>query len=561
MDYNHQCNPDSHQQHSSSTTNIIMRAALRLIHFFFFITFLLKIITTMAKGSFLMGTVRGKLGDMVLARTNGQQVQRAYIAQVKNPKTKAQVVQRALFLAAVKFFTRGNQALFKFAFEDKKTNESDYNAFMRNNVKLGAVMSKAQFDNYGYPAIGPYMITKGSLADFACEVNGPQGVAYSGVPMRGAEIPTTVGALSDILVSGGLYEYGDIITMLFINSYSSDGKTLPFVNPTAAYNTRWEIKQFVLTSGDERALSEFGMRVINETTYRPNGLAMVFDIIGDGDAASGFAVIHSRNTPTGLKVSTQTLAMDDATRGTFDYMMTDAYINEVVASYQQQDSQSDPQYILQGSLAPAAINSLKDFFPTAPMYLRASQLPNGGDVEIADYPTQSDFDATKLTAQKSANVSDVVLANKEGKLVATITYTSSTDSQDFGVQVLYNGAMVANIQGSTVAVVIPEITRVLVNGSELTTNVSIPDNIAVGIETINVEDGCKLVVTPTGSAEVGTTLDLTNAQFSVIADNAASIAARQYSRSIAQHIYVVDADNKVILTYPNTFTQSFGDEG
>lgn len=559
MDYNHQCNPDSHQQYRSSTANIIMRAALRLIHFFFFITFF-KIITTMAKGSFLMGTVRGKLGDMVLARTNGQQVQRAYIAQVKNPKTKAQVVQRALFLAAVKFFTRGNQALFKFAFEDKKTNESDYNAFMRNNVKLGAVMSKAQFDNYGYPAIGPYMITKGSLADFACEVAGSQGVAYSGVPMRGAEIPTTVGALSDILVSGGLYEYGDIITMLFINSYSSDGKTLPFVNPTAAYNTRWEIKQFVLTSGDERALSEFGMRVINETTYRPNGLAMVFDIIGDGDAASGFAVIHSRNTPTGLKVSTQTLAMDDATRGTFDYMMTDAYINEVVASYQQQDSQSDPQYILQGSLAPAAINSLKDFFPTAPMYLRASQLPNGGDVEIADYPTQADFDSSKLTTQKSTNVSDVVLSNKDGKLVATITYTASSESQDFGIQILYNGAMVANIQGSTIAVVTPGIVTVIVGGSELTEDRRVGPIVSVGIDTVNVEDGSKLVVTPNGSAEVGSTLDLTNAQFSVIADNGANIAAHAYSTSIAQHIYVVDADNKVILEYAYTFT-CIDDEG
>lgn len=505
----------------------------------------------MAKGSFLMGTVRGKLGEMVLSRTKGQQVSRAYIKQVSNPRTTKQVVQRALFLAAVKFFTRGNQALFKFAFEDRKTNESDYNAFMRNNVKNGIVMSKAQFNNYGYPAVGNYMITKGSLADFDCEIVGPQGNAYTGIGMAEGNVPTTVGALSDAFVNSGLYDYGDIITILTINSYALDEQA-PVVTPTGVYNTRWTIRQFILRNGDERALDEFGFRVVASTNQR--GFALVFDTVGDGDNGIAFAVIHSRNTTSGLKVSTQTLALDDTAQSIVEGGRSDAYIDAVVATYQQQSTEADPQYILQGSLAPEAINSLADFFPNAPMYLTASQLENGGAVEIADYPTAADFDASKLSTSKSSNVQSVALSNADGKLVATITYTESNVSEDFGVQVLYGGALVANIQGSTVAVTTPAITRVLVGGSELTSNATKQNPFAVGIDTINVEDGCKLVVSATGSATPGSTIDVTGAQTAVIADGSTLIASRVWSNGIAQHIYVVDASNVVILKYPYTFT-------
>lgn len=50
----------------------------------------------MAKGNLLLGTSSGKLGDIVNYRMNGQQMSRVYVATIKNPKTTAQMRQRAI---------------------------------------------------------------------------------------------------------------------------------------------------------------------------------------------------------------------------------------------------------------------------------------------------------------------------------------------------------------------------------------------------------------------------------------------------------------------------------
>lgn len=407
-----------------------------------------------------MGTVRGKLGEMVLARTKGQQVSRAYVKQVSNPRTNKQVVQRALFLAAVKFFTRGNQALFKFAFEDRKTNESDYNAFMRNNVKNGIVMSKAQFDNYGYPAVGNYMITKGSLADFDCEIVGPQGSAYTGIAMAEGDVPTTIGALADAFVGSGLYEYGDIITILTINSYAL-GEQAPVVIPTDVYNTRWTINQFILRNDDVRQLSELGLRVVAGSNRR--GFALVMDSVGDGDNGIAFAVIHSRNTTSGLKVSTQVLALDDTAQSILEGGRTDAYIDAVVATYQQQSTDVDPQYILQGSLAPDAI-SIAEVFTSAeakasgsiknekaPFVETGVKIAGGAASEViaitsADGTSIAENDFSVVFVTGNINIYSVSIAGK----VATFELETASVDEDtpFAANVMYRGQLLATITGT-----------------------------------------------------------------------------------------------------------------
>ena len=111
----------------------------------------------MSKGSNFWGTARGKLGNMVISSVKGQQVERKYQPMVANPKTFAQMRQRAIFASAVKFFKHSQQNLFKFAFEDKTQKESDYNAFMRHNVKWFTPQNKVATDNPTLPALGFYL--------------------------------------------------------------------------------------------------------------------------------------------------------------------------------------------------------------------------------------------------------------------------------------------------------------------------------------------------------------------------------------------------------------------
>lgn len=108
----------------------------------------------MSKGSNFWGTARGKLGNMVISSVKGQQVERKYQPQVTNPKTFAQMRQRAVFANAVKFFKHSQQNLFQFAFEDKLQKESDYNAFMRHNVRCFAPVYKTACNNPTLPALG-----------------------------------------------------------------------------------------------------------------------------------------------------------------------------------------------------------------------------------------------------------------------------------------------------------------------------------------------------------------------------------------------------------------------
>lgn len=56
----------------------------------------------MAKGNLILGTSRGKLGDIVTYRSMGQQMSRVRVRNVKNPKTLAQMLQRIVLSSASK---------------------------------------------------------------------------------------------------------------------------------------------------------------------------------------------------------------------------------------------------------------------------------------------------------------------------------------------------------------------------------------------------------------------------------------------------------------------------
>ena len=140
----------------------------------------------MSKGSLFFGNASGKLGQVVLSTVKGQQIARAWQPKVANPKTSQQQLQRAKFANSVKFFRRAQQNLFKFAFEDKRKNESDYNAFMRHNVVSSAVLDRVVYDNFNYPALADnWLLSFGSLG----EINADNDVA----PYVGAWIETMYG--------------------------------------------------------------------------------------------------------------------------------------------------------------------------------------------------------------------------------------------------------------------------------------------------------------------------------------------------------------------------------
>lgn len=287
----------------------------------------------MAQGNMLLGYARGSVGDVTFTRTNGNQVTRARNRRPKNPKTYGQMFQRSLFADAVKMYQLAISKFFKFAFEDRKPHESDYNAFMRHNVKNGTNITKPCFDDMDYPAIGKWVFSSGSLQPLNVrnEANSVVVDMKSGVTLpTGATDPQTVGALSSLLIDNERYFPGDMITIVTYGWGPYGGTSYPFlVPPTDEHETWFTYEQFILDPEDTMQLSQFGYdaRVANgilmmESTGEP------FD-----ERYVGICFIHSRNTGGNIQCSTSQLTLSGAYQQAYEDSLADTYIEQVVASW------------------------------------------------------------------------------------------------------------------------------------------------------------------------------------------------------------------------------------
>ena len=85
-----------------------------------------------------MTGTKKKLGGTVLYQAMGQTRQRELAAEISNPRTTQQMTQRVKWSNLVNLY-RANRSWMKYAFETKKTNQSEYNKFMSLNVAASAI--------------------------------------------------------------------------------------------------------------------------------------------------------------------------------------------------------------------------------------------------------------------------------------------------------------------------------------------------------------------------------------------------------------------------------------
>ena len=292
----------------------------------------------MAKGNMLLGMSRGSVGDVTFYRSGGSQRARARNRKPANPMTVRQQTQRAKFANAVKFHKQVTSNFFRFAYEDKKVNESDYNAFMRHNVGnsgfIGAMASKIS----SWPALGLWEVTAGSLPEITVSVTGSNKFFTAALGVTGAI--TTVGSLSAALIAqGDTWREGDIFTVLLYRATAA--ASLPSVDTESAHVASAGYLQFILNSADTTTLDsiivlvgdlEVGIKVDETDGFEVTGADSAFTTAWDNDLLQ-CAVIHSRNTASGLLVSTQSMVANKP------QVITDAlteggmYYNAVLADW------------------------------------------------------------------------------------------------------------------------------------------------------------------------------------------------------------------------------------
>lgn len=339
----------------------------------------------MAKGNFLLGYARGSVGDVTFSRVKGNQVAKARNRTPANPNTIPQAMQRSLFADAVRFYTRGVQNAFKFAFERKLENESDYNAFMRLNVNRGVRIGKTP--DSPYPAIGDWLVADGSITpplkidavqssaqgDFMAgyyEVVDMNPTTYDpgdSLPFSSitlgfstATAPSTIGALSSALKA----QYpqlrdGDFVTILLVSQAHQGNVGDVFPSPVGSAeglveDPAWSFAQLTIDEGSTASVS---------TIYHSAGTVLQISTVVDGASAillsresqfvpvadieygtvAAGAVIFSRQTSSGLLVSSAPLSCGYHYKQAVEYCRTKSWEDFVMVDW----GAADPA-ILQG---------------------------------------------------------------------------------------------------------------------------------------------------------------------------------------------------------------------
>lgn len=262
----------------------------------------------MSKGSLFFGHARGKLGQVVLSTVKGQQVARAWQPKVANPRTTAQQTQRAKFANAVKFYKRASQNLFKFAFEDKKRTESDYNAFMRHNTDYATIVNRASYDKVAYPAIGfNWHLSNGTLGQLSPIVSlsdSTGNITLTQIPLNAATDDGDI-TVADVSMSAVAHigaANGDFLTFVTIVSSLSDINDEPSTPP------RWSITQMKVDTNASRV--SFMSTMQQQDIDTPLSFVAVDQkkfIKMSGNDCAWFAVILSRVTTNGVLVTSSEL--------------------------------------------------------------------------------------------------------------------------------------------------------------------------------------------------------------------------------------------------------------
>lgn len=291
----------------------------------------------MGKGNIFMGTASGKIGDVVLMRRNGQQVQRMYIQQVKNPNTVRQASQRTLISNVVSFY-RSARTLLNHSMTGRKASRSSYNEFVAANLgRIKVYIPKGVADKQGC-VVAPYQISRGVLPAIEITGSGDDAVTNIALGTLTPSATTTIGEFAEaILANNASFSAGDQLS--YVSFIQGQNVELGIPTMTCGY---YEV---TLDVNSQELLSAYWP----EQAYNA---AAGFLAHGEHVANGGFVWIRSRKNADGtLEVSPQYVIMNDTT-------MLSAYMGEnarltAIASY----GASDDPFLVPGSNSSAGTSS------------------------------------------------------------------------------------------------------------------------------------------------------------------------------------------------------------
>ena len=260
--------------------------------------------------------MRGKVGNWVYARLNGQTVAKEKADKKATPtRSNAQMLTRMQWANLVNLYGAFKGTLHP-SFENKPITRSDYNMFISANVNANPVYLTQNQARQGGCLVAAYQITRGKLPSISVEF-GNNDIPETNIAVGSLTIgnSTTLKAFSDAIIQNNSgWMSGDQLSVFVAHQMMDANTGVPRVEINAVEIT-------LDSAGDTTMLSD-----LVETSF----FSVVDGCLAlSGPVNGGVAFVHSRYVNGKTSVSTQFFVVQNSYLA--QYQTAGAYSNAVVS--------------------------------------------------------------------------------------------------------------------------------------------------------------------------------------------------------------------------------------
>lgn len=263
-----------------------------------------------------------KLGGSVIYQAMGQTRQRALASEVSNPRTTAQMNQRVKWANLVNLY-RANQSWLKYAFETKKTNQSEYNKWMSLNVTNSRIFLTRQLAAIGACVVDAYIVTQGSLPSIETirvSTGWATNIALDSSTLITAN--TTVSQLSaNILANNPAVREGDQLSFIRLTQLTNADNGAPYV-----VVRKYEM---LVNSSSAALVRDFLPLDYIDSTETTVDCRL---LVKDSGNAGGFAMVLSRTIGGRTYVSSQSIVVANNS-ALINYYSSNTALQAAIDSY------------------------------------------------------------------------------------------------------------------------------------------------------------------------------------------------------------------------------------
>ena len=245
----------------------------------------------------ILKKLNGSAGSLTFKQYAGQTVVSEKISVVKRSNTPMQMRQRTKWGNVIQMY-KGICPLINYGFESKPVGRSDYNMFMKVNMKGSDIYLTREEVAGGGCIAAPYQLTQGTLPSIVTVGEGDNVRTDISLGDLTIDAETTVKDFAQAVVNNNAdYDYGDQIAFFDVLQRVNAVTGIPYCQFLAT--------NVVLDKASEVKLLDMVSKY---------GFATVDGFLGhiEGEGAGVFAWVHSRKSSAKTLVSTQSLINNNA---------------------------------------------------------------------------------------------------------------------------------------------------------------------------------------------------------------------------------------------------------